>query len=81
MREDRDLSIHTHKIAGLEFVACMDVVLVEVSPEAVYRLYNWREQSAIMKTVNNAAFQAFQNTISNMSGGLAQASFEVREVG
>lgn len=77
--DDTDLAITTHRIAGLDVATVYDVALVEVQPRAVKRLYKWREQQAVQKTVRNAAFEFLKNTVQSETGGAARVEMEVKD--
>lgn len=78
--DDKDIPIMTHRLNGQDCVAIYDLILVEIQPQAVKRYYRHREQQALLKTVNNVAFGAFQQQVENASGGMVRASFEVKDV-
>lgn len=79
IRDDTDVPIETHKMAGKEYVAIYDVLLMEVPERAVYELFGYPEAQAVLKTVRNQAFDRFKTTVEGESGGTvtAESSFRV----
>lgn len=80
LRDDTDLPIETHTVSGdTKFVACYDVVLMEVPPQAVKELFKAREAQAAMRTATHVPFQNLKQQIESDSHGLAtaEASFKV----
>lgn len=84
VREDEihdnfDLPIMTHKAAGETLICVYDVALVEVQPQAVKRLYKWREQQAVTKTVRNAAYEFLKSRVEADTGGAARVEMDIKD--
>lgn len=80
IREDTDIPIETHVIAGQKYVAVYDVILVEVQPAAVKRLYRSREAQAALRTAQGLPFQNLKNRVEQESGGIVTAEMEIKDV-
>lgn len=79
LREDTALPIETHTMAGGEYVACYDVLLFEVNPSSVKRLYKKREADAVLRSANALPFRTFKDNLRNRSGGLVSAQLTVKD--
>lgn len=78
IRDDTELPIETHTIAGEQYVGCWDVVLFEVPADAVKRLYKWREAQAVLRTAHNLPFEKLKKRIEQESGGAATAEVSIK---
>jgi hypothetical protein len=86
LKDDIDLPIAqyeltTHKNAGKKAYAQMfDVQLMEVTPEAVKRLYKLPAAQAIMKQAGHAPFNALREQVKEMTKGQASVEMTRKEV-
>ena len=79
IRDDTDVPIETHKMAGNEYVAIYDVLLMEVPERAVYELFGYPEAQAVLRTARNQAFNQLRDTVEGETGGYgtAESSFKL----
>lgn len=87
LRADCKLPVATHTVPGItakdpdtgvetprRLVAVYDLVLVEVQPRAVKRLYKAHAFQAAMRTKMNMPFEALRKRVEKESGGYATAT-------
>lgn len=79
IRDDTDLPIETHTMAGKEYIGVYDVILMRVSERAVKELYKHREQAAVLRTIRNAPFEDLRRMVEDLSHGTATAEVQVNE--
>ena len=80
LRENIDTPVERFRIAGFEdVVGIVDVVLMEVNPQAQRELYKWRTMLAKTRTNRWQAFGDLKSKVEAASGGLASASLEVKK--
>jgi hypothetical protein len=86
LKDDIDLPISqyelvTHKNAGKKAYAQMfDVQLMEVTPEAVKRLYKLPAAQAIMKQAGGAPFERLKDQVKELTRGQASVEYTRKEV-
>lgn len=78
IRDDTPLPVETHVISGEKYVAVYDLILMEVPPGAVKRLYKTREAQAAIRTAQNLPFKNLKQRIEQESGGYATAELEIK---
>jgi hypothetical protein len=90
LRDDCALPVTTHTVAGIvhdepqpdgsvkavptSMVAVYDLVLMEVSPQAVKRFYRWPQYQAALRTAQNLPFEQLRQQIEQESRGRATAA-------